>query len=92
MSGKLESDNTSKAHDWAKLRGWWTCKLESPTFNGVPDRVYVRRGVVRFVEWKKPGGDGVLSAQQKKRIKELTDHRIEVRVFDNMEDFKEWMR
>jgi hypothetical protein len=77
------------ANAWAELRGWWQIKVETPTMNGVPDHVYVRRGITRWVEWKKPGGE--LRGQQEERIAELLAHGAEVRVFDNIEDFKAWM-
>lgn len=90
---KLESDNTSAAHDYAKLRGWWTIKVETPTCNGVPDRLYLRRGRVVWVEWKRPGrGENGLSAIQVVRIKEMRDHGAEVYVLDDMDEFKRLMR
>lgn len=84
-----EGDIKAKANEWAELRGWRHVGIKLATENGWPDHIYVRRGVVRWVEWKKPGG--VLSAQQKLRIQELLDHGADVRVFDNIEDFKAWM-
>jgi hypothetical protein len=92
---RLESDIESAGHDYAKLRGWFTCKIESSTFNGMPDRLYIRRGVHRFAEWKKPddnGDGGELSAQQVKRIREMQEHGADVRVIDNLEEFKAWMK
>ena len=62
---RLESDNTSDAHKFAERRGWFTFKVESPTFNGLPDRCYIRRGRVVWVEWKRPGrGESGLSPIQ----------------------------
>lgn len=83
---KLESEIVSDAHDYAKIRGWWTIKVETPTCNGVPDRIYLRRGVYVWIEWKKPGG--VLSAIQVKRIKEMKEHGATVYVFDNLNEAK----
>lgn len=90
---KLESDNTSAAHDYAQLRGWWTIKVESPTCNGIPDRLYLRRGIYVWVEWKRPGRapDG-LSAIQRVRIKEMREHGATVYVLDDMDEFREIMR
>lgn len=84
---KLESDNTSAAHDYAKLRGWWTIKVDTPTCNGVPDRLYLRRGVYVWIEWKRPGG-GELSAIQVRRIKEMREHGATVYVLDNLDEAK----
>lgn len=84
-----EGDIKSRANEYATMRGWWHVGIKLATINGIPDHVYVRRGETRWVEWKKPGG--VLSAQQQERIAELEAQRAEVRVFDNIEDFKAWM-
>lgn len=90
---KLESDNTSKAHEYAQRRGWFTFKVDSPTFNGLPDRCYIRRGRVVWIEWKRPGrGETGLSAIQVIRIREMREHGAEVYVLDNMQEFMELMR
>jgi hypothetical protein len=89
----LESDNTSKAHKYAEKRGWFTFKVESPTFNGLPDRCYIRRGRVVWIEWKRPGrGESGLSAIQVRRIKEMREHGAEVHVLDDLDEFKELMK
>lgn len=90
---KIESDNTSAAHDYAKLRGWWTIKVDTPTCNGVPDRLYLRRGRYVWVEWKRPGrGEGGLAAIQVVRIKEMREHGAEVYVLDDIDEFKRIMK
>jgi len=90
---KLESHNTSEAHKYAERRGWFTFKVESPTFNGLPDRMYLRRGRYVWIEWKRPGrGETGLSAIQVVRIREMREHGAEVYVMDNMEEFMELMR
>lgn len=90
---KLESDNTSKAHEYAQRRGWFTFKVDSPTFNGLPDRCYIRRGRVVWIEWKRPGrGESGLSEIQVIRIREMRAHGAEVYVLDNMQEFVELMR
>jgi hypothetical protein len=89
----LESDNTSKAYEYAQRRGWFTFKVDSPTFNGLPDRCYIRRGRVVWVEWKRPKrGEAGLSEIQVIRIREMREHGAEVYVLDNMNDFMELMR
>lgn len=87
---KLESEIVAEAHEYAILRGWWTIKVDTPTCDGVPDRLYLRRGVYVWIEWKKPGGP--LSAKQKKRIREMREHGATVYVFDNLEDAKAVLR
>ncbi len=39
----------------AQLRGWRVRKFTSPGRRGVPDRMFTRKGVVAFIEVKKPG-------------------------------------
>lgn len=41
--------------DYAKRRGWLAYKFTSPANRAVPDRMFVRGGVVLFVEFKSPG-------------------------------------
>lgn len=84
-----ESDIKSDANKWATLRGWMNVGIKLATENGWPDHIYIRRGVTRWVEWKKP--DGSLQANQIERIETMLEHGAEVRVFDNIEDFKAWM-
>lgn len=89
----IESDNTSAAREYARLRGWWTIKIETDSCNGVPDRLYLRRGIYVWVEWKRPGrGDDGLSAIQVKRIKEMKEHGATVYVLDDMDEFKRIMK
>lgn len=40
---------------YAKAHGWWTRKFVSPAQRGVPDRVFMKRGVVVWMEVKRPG-------------------------------------
>lgn len=87
---EVEGDIVSQAHAYAVLRGWFTFKVESPTMNGLPDRMYLRRGVYVWIEWKKPGG--ALRPQQVVRIKEMRNHGATVYVFDNLEDAKAVLR
>lgn len=87
---KLESGIQSDARDYAILRGWWCIKVETPSMNGVPDFLYLRRGVYIWIEWKTP--DGALSAIQVKRIKEMREHGATVHVCDNLEDAKRILR
>lgn len=83
---KLESDIVSDAHDYARIRGWWTIKVETPTMTGVPDRLYLRHGEYIWIEWKKP--NGVLSMKQITKIKEMRSFGARVYVFDNLDDAK----
>lgn len=70
----------------AKARGWIDIKIRAANRNGYPDRLLVRNGIYRWVEFKSP--DGELSAQQEKRIKELRQEGCHVHVIDSIAVFK----
>jgi hypothetical protein len=87
---EVESDIVADAHTYAQVRGWWTIKIETPTMNGVPDRLYFRNGVYLWIEWKKPGGP--LSAIQEVRIADMRKRGMTVHVFDNLADAKKVLK
>ena len=41
--------------DWAKAQGIRTYKFISPGRKGVPDRMFMKDGIVSFLEIKRPG-------------------------------------
>ncbi len=51
----LESQLEGKAVAEAKRRGILTYKFSSPSNRGVPDRIFIWRGKVFFIEFKAPG-------------------------------------
>lgn len=59
-------------------------KFTSPGMAGVPDRIVLYQSCVTFVELKRPGGR--LSEIQKKRIQELDNQKILVRVVSSKEE------
>ena len=66
---------------YAKRLGWLAWKMKIEGRNGCPDYALMRRGVILWVEFKRPGG--VLSAQQKLRHAELRAQGFAVHVIDN---------
>jgi len=87
----LESDLERAAMQYAEKRGWFEFKIEKASKGGLPDRFLSRfdRGVI-LVEFKRDGEEP--SAQQLKRHKELRDHGVTVKVFDNLTAFKVYFR
>jgi hypothetical protein len=75
----LESKIEADACRQAKKKGWRSIKMAASSFsqnpNGLPDRLFWKsiQGIftIRWVEFKAPGG--VLSPQQRLRIRELRD-------------------
>lgn len=71
MSTILEGRDVERpAKSYAKKRGWWTAKFVSPGLRGVPDDVFIRNGVVLFVEFKSDESKEA-TPQQKKRHREM---------------------
>ena len=40
---------------YAKNLGWYTYKWVCPGNNGVPDRIFIKKGKILFIEFKSPG-------------------------------------
>lgn len=74
----------SRVCKFAKIRGWIHRKIGT---NGWPDQMFLRRGVVLFIEFKR-AKSGRLSEQQKRRIPELREQGFTVYTIDNFEDGK----
>ena len=81
---ELESEVEKPAREYARQQGWWACKFVSPGMRGVPDDVFIRDGLVLFVEFKRPGE--LPRPQQVKRIREMEKHGAQVRVIDTLAD------
>lgn len=69
---------------WAKRNGWWCSKYVSPGKRGVPDRVFIRKGIVVFIEVKRPGKEP--TRQQYKRHDDMRAKGANVYWADNHED------
>jgi len=53
MSFKMTEKKLEKrCADIAKANGWYTRKWSSPSSRGVPDRIFIRDGDVKFIEFK----------------------------------------
>lgn len=77
---KLEGDVVR----YAKATGWWVSKFVAPGLRGVPDRMFIRNGIVVFAELKAPGE--LPTPQQVKRHKDMRAAGAIVRVWDNYDD------
>lgn len=69
----LEHRHEILACEWARDHGWLTPKLQHIGSTGWPDRTFIRRGRVVFIEFKRPRG-GRRSAKQIWWIKEINAH------------------
>lgn len=51
----LEKDIENKVVKYARSLGWLVYKFTSPAQRSVPDRLFMRNGVVLFIEFKRKG-------------------------------------
>lgn len=67
----------------ALLTGWWTTKFTSPAKAHVPDRIFIRNGVVIFIEFKAPRG--VPRPAQLARINQMRNNGATVFIIDDID-------
>ena len=76
--------NVSK---YACNTGWWTRKFTSPSNSGVPDRIFIKNGLVFFIEFKATGEK--LRPLQVEIIKQMVVKGAIVHVVDDIQTGKE---
>ena len=81
---KVEKD----IREYAQATGWWQAKFVAPGKRGVPDRVFIKRGIVFWLEVKRPGEEPTV--QQYLRMKEMKKYGAIVAWVDSVEKAKEW--
>lgn len=84
-----ESKVEKECCEYAEGRGWWVSKFTAPGKKAVPDRLFIRNGVVLFVEFKRPGKEP--TAQQAYRHKQMRAKGANVTWTDNFADFKKYL-
>lgn len=86
----LEADIEEDINDYAQRRGWWARKFVTPGNVGPPDRIFIRRARIVFMEIKRPGEEP--RASQVQVMKEMREHGAEVHWCDNLQQAKEILR
>ncbi|AEY69582.1 resolvase [Burkholderia phage vB_BceS_AH2] len=86
----LESDIESATIDFAEQHGWWVAKFVSPGQRGVPDRIFIRRGRVLFLELKRPKKKP--TSQQREKHKEMRRFGAEVHWINTLEQAYDLLR
>lgn len=81
-----EKQIETKSAKWAKDNGWYTRKFSSPSHRGVPDRIFLKNGVVVFIEFKTE--KGVVSVLQQKELNEITQLGGNAHVCRSVEECK----
>lgn len=82
-----EAGLQKKCCEKARRQGWLAYKWSSPAHRGVPDCIFIKDGVVVFVEFKNPNGKGVLSPLQKLTCEKMVANGANVRVISSYEAF-----
>lgn len=80
----LESTIEKYTSELAKREGALSFKFVSPSQRGVPDRVFIYKGNVCFVEFKTAGG--LLSKLQEHYKKKFEEHYVDVYIVRSKEE------
>lgn len=83
-----ESNLEKQCVRFARENGYVSMKIEKNGHKGVPDRLFVGKNRIYFIEFKRPGG-GVVSKEQAFWYKLLKDNGIEAYFCDNFDKFKD---
>lgn len=87
---RLEKDVEEKWCKVARSFGWKAYKFSSPGNSSVPDRMFIRNGLVFFIEFKRPGNTA--TKNQLEEHKELRQKGMLVWVIDYFDkEFAEWI-
>lgn len=82
-----ESTIEAKVVKYAQSKGWKVYKFVSPGNRAVPDRIFIKQGLVGMIEFKAPGK--IPTKLQQKVIRELQSEKIPVSIVDSVELGKE---
>ena len=81
-----ESTIEKKAVQLAKQKGYLTFKFVSPNNRGVPDRMFIKEGVVFFIEFK--AKDKKPTLLQYEIIRQIDAQGVKVYVVDDVKDLE----
>jgi hypothetical protein len=90
MADRERADVEAPAIEFAKRRGWWHTKINSPTQDGLPDDLFVRHGEYLWIEFKAVGREP--SKKQDYRHGILRKHGMDVRWSSDIEEIRTWLR
>ena len=80
----LEKDIERKVCEYARSKGCLAYKFTSPNRAAVPDRLFIYKGRVWFIEFKAPGARATKPQLREHNI--LATHYLDVFVVDNVEE------
>lgn len=84
---ELEKSLEAKITSYAKKQGALAYKFTSPAHRGVPDRLFIYRGKVLFLEIKAKGKKP--TELQKHELEKLVEAGVAATWVDNLEDAKQ---
>ena len=79
----LEKDIEKKVCEYARSKGCLAYKFTSPNRAAVPDRLFIFKGMVWFIEFKAPGARATKPQLREHSI--LAEHYLDVFVIDDVE-------
>ena len=82
----LEKDIERKVCEYARSKGCLAYKFTSPNRAAVPDRLFIFKGKVWFIEFKAPGKQATKPQLREHSI--LATHFLDVFVIDSVEQGK----
>lgn len=90
LFNEVETGIENRVVKFAEAHGWWVRKFTCPGSSGEPDRVFIRNGVVIFIEFKKLGVP--VRKLQRIRHQEMREYGATVYWFDNEKEAYEILR
>ena len=82
-----ESQIQSKILKYLRSRGGFVIKLSDKWVSGLPDIMYINKGVIHFFEVKTP--KGVLSKIQRYTINKMNESGVKAHVVRSLNEVKE---
>jgi|TARA_R110000822_G_scaffold118946_8_gene251813 hypothetical protein len=76
--------------EYAEAHDWLVYKFSAPGQRGVPDRIFIKKGVTFFIEFKATGKNA--NKLQQYIHKKLKLHGVNVFVVDNVVQGKKYIR
>lgn len=86
----LEAQVIRPCVEYAQIRGWFVERIREARRRGFPDHYFLRAGVTRLCEFKRPGEEP--KEHQVLRHEQIREHGGIVDVMDNLADFKKVYR
>ena len=82
----LESEIKRKCREQLEKLGWLVIHLMQTNCNGIPDTIILRKSVIYFIEFKRPGKDP--RELQQYRIRKLQEQGFKTFVVTSLKDIE----